>query len=305
MEKIFASGAFKPNSNQYWATWSILDACNYSCWYCPIKKNEYASDKIIDDTINFLHNISTNKDMEVTLFGGEPSIHPKLDYICDKLNKFCDIRIFTNFSLNTIIYENLIEKYNVKYSISYHPDMISDNKFIDSLDVFKYKNNIGHINIMYVNNMENMSMNVAEYCRKYNIPHRISPIHDLGNLSSYIFPIKYSHRKDVITVKDTVIAQKNNKKWYSDEECRFYGYNKFNGYICYKGYSSCFITHHGNVYKCLRDMEEKNFLTIYDDINDILSYENCCPYESCICENYIPKEIMHGYANELLQSIKE
>lgn len=300
---ILASGAYAPSSNNYWATWSILDACNYKCWYCPIRKNQYASDDVIDRTIPVLQQIAVDKKLEVTLFGGEPTLHPRLQHIIYELFYYADVKIFTNFSADNDFYTKLSEDYNVTYTMSYHPDVVRDNEFCEKLDSFDAKWAIGHINIMLVAGIEERSWHVAEKCRELKIRHRILPVCELGNTSAYLKSIAYSKRDDVISVEDAYIVDNRSRGWMSDEECKVYGQNQFRGYRCWKWKTSCFIDHKGRVYGCLRDQENK----VFDKIENFDYYmhdiEKSCPYDSCICENYIPKELAEGYADTYLKGL--
>ena len=298
---IICSGAFKPNSNNLWITWSILDACNYSCEYCPIKSNKYASKNIIDKAISFINNIK-NRFVEVTLFGGEPTIHQNLEYIVKSLYSKHKIRIFTNLSACSSLYNEFYEKYNCKYSISYHPDQIDSFSFILNLSKIN-KESIGFVNVMEVNTYERDILNVLNYLRNNNIKHRICPIHGIGNKSEFLKSIIYSNKYHTNFYDTEIIYSNGEKRLYSEQECRFYDLTSFKGYICYKGYSSFFIDYNGKIYKCLQDMKHNSIYSIESSYSEIFSIETSCPYESCICENYIPKEISYNYCNTYLDGV--
>lgn len=297
MNRILCSGAFPPNSKNLWITWSLLDACNYSCYYCPIKKNEFASKETIFNTIDFLSKIK-DRNLEVTLFGGEPTIHPLLSIIVEKLSKFSNVAIFTNLQANYNVYNSL----KCRLSISYHPDMISSEKFIDNLSKVD-KNLIGFINVMDVDGYESEISKVCTFCKNESIIHRLAPVCSIGEKSKLLKSVMYSNRHDVQGFKDTCVITENSKNLYTDQECKFLDLMNFKGYICYKGYSSFFIDHRGNIFKCLMDQNNKNSLSINSDTSEIFSYEESCPYEHCICENYIPKEIEFGLCNKLIGDI--
>lgn len=300
-KRIIASGAFPPSSNLFWATWSILTACNYSCTYCPIRADEYADDETIASTIKLLEDISKKKTLEVTIFGGEPTLHEKLEYICEKLSAFSNVRIFTNLSQSADYYNMLAEKYSCRYSVSYHPDMLSGKDFLDTLKHIQ-KDSIGHINVMMATGYEKEWFCVSEYCIRNKIHHKIIPIYALGDKSKFIKSVQYSHRDDVIPFYDTQIVRGDHQVIkMTDQECELYDANKFKGYICYKRETSCFIDHAGHVYGCLQDVNHGICTNVHDPYT--FSIEKQCQYDNCICENYIPKEIEIGFADKYLSII--
>ena len=297
MSRIVCTGAFPPNSKNLWITRSLLDACNYSCHYCPIKKNEFASKETIFHVIDFLSNIK-DRDIEITLFGGEPTLHPQFEFIVEKLSQFCTVTIFTNLSAKSELYN----KIGCLLSVSYHPDMISAERFIDKLSKID-KSLIGFINVMDVNEYDSEVSKVCKYCRDEEIIHRLAPVCSIGEKSKLLKSVLYSKRPDVKGYNDTLIVTEDSKKLYTDQECKFSGLTNWNGYICYKGYSAFFIDHHGNIFKCLMDQQTGNSLSIDSDMSEIFRIEESCPYDSCICENYLPKEISYGLCNEHLRDI--
>lgn len=307
-KQIICSGAFKPNSKKLWITWSILDACNYSCIYCPIKSNKYASRGILDETIVYINNINrSNKgrrvNIEVTLFGGEPTLHKDLEYIIKSLSSKNKVRVFTNLSANSSLYKNLYSKYNVQYSISYHPDQINSDKFISKLSKID-KESIGFINVMKIDKYEIDILKVLEYLRENRITYRICPIHGIGNKSEFLQSIIYNNKYHTNFYDTEIVYDTGERKSYTEQELRFYNLTSFKGYICYKGYSSFFINHDGKIYKCLQDMKKDSIYSIKSPYSEIFSIEKSCPYDTCMCESYIPKEIKNGYCNTYLSGIQ-
>ena len=304
MNDVLTIGSFKPKNDYLWVTWSILLSCNYNCRYCSIKNNGYASKEIIDNTIFFLKN-APQKIKDITLFGGEPSIHPRLFYIIDKLQEFSKrICIFTNLSSDYHILKRLIDK-NVEFCISYHSDILSSKFFIDKLD-YLYKNNgkIEFLNIMMVYNKTYDIDIVSKYCIEHKIRHRLLPIYTEGGRKDWLNSVIYSRRKDVVPVRDIVVIKENKKIVLSEQECITLNMTNFKGFHCYAGSRSIFITHDGTVYRCQQEMRNhKPYCTVRDDYPKLEPY--LCPYDECTCEYYIPKEIKLGLGNDLLdESVK-
>ena len=68
--------------------WELTLKCNYSCDYCgllrPIK--EQTNEKILYKFIKNLNKKYSTK--EIFLFGGEPFLHPKIEFIIKTLQLF-------------------------------------------------------------------------------------------------------------------------------------------------------------------------------------------------------------------------
>ena len=91
-------GAFSPDRDYLWVTWSLLTACNYTCRYCCVKGKEISDKETDKNVIKFLH-AAPQKEKEVTLFGGEPSIHPRVLNIAKELSSFAKVHIFTKLPI--------------------------------------------------------------------------------------------------------------------------------------------------------------------------------------------------------------
>ena len=110
--------------------WMLVNECNYSCDYCFVDKNTIippVTDKNeIKNTITHLHKLYP--DLSIYLFGGEPFLHPKIEFIISSLNK-CNqkFQIQTNFSDTSIgKLDNIKETSYI--SITIHPDQINLEK---------------------------------------------------------------------------------------------------------------------------------------------------------------------------------
>ena len=85
--------------------WECILDCNYNCKYCTNGRNTVLDKPIkhIEDPVkiyNFLSMLKNNyPDSELFLFGGEPFLHPKIDFIINTLNELnMKFVIQTNFS---------------------------------------------------------------------------------------------------------------------------------------------------------------------------------------------------------------
>lgn len=89
--------------------WTLTDYCNFSCSYCPSqlhsgdfaqgRKSGYPSDSAIRTFLDRLVNVHTNgRFLQVTLSGGEPTVHPMFSEIVETLKPHGLIGIISNGS---------------------------------------------------------------------------------------------------------------------------------------------------------------------------------------------------------------
>lgn len=283
-------GAFSPDRDYLWVTWSLLTACNYTCRYCCVKGKEISDKETDKNVIKFLH-AAPQKEKEVTLFGGEPSIHPRVLNIAKELSSFAKVHIFTNLSMMRRMIQNLVNM-NVQFCISYHPDIIEPEPFLRNLNyLVDINGKIDFVNVMMVSEYGERENTVCEYLRKKKIRHRLLPIWREGGGSDWVKSVVYSKRDDVIAIRDTHIIDENGKEYvFSEQECIYLGKDHFTGWKCAAGMRSLFIDHKGIVYRCQADMKSHIIFCDCKDEYPVLEYYRC-PHSTCTCEYYIPKVI--------------
>lgn len=125
--------------------WEITLLCNYSCFYCtnldPSIKPVLEESRI-DQFIKFLG--EEYPGTEIFVFGGEPFIHPKIEFIIKTFNKYnVPFVIQTNCSKKSIsVMKKITDPYMVQISV--HPTQISLENLSIPSDV-----NIRVIDVMY------------------------------------------------------------------------------------------------------------------------------------------------------------
>ena len=134
----------------------INNYCNLHCSYC-FAQEEMHSKKAMNITmenfITFLDFLKHGNEHEVRLIGGEPTLHPELDKLIDKVieyNYFDRILIFSNFTFPPEVALMFIEK-SKKIKIDFLPNI---NQF--NLLIPKYKENILHNLDLITSNMKNV-----------------------------------------------------------------------------------------------------------------------------------------------------
>lgn len=127
--------------------WEVTMKCNYDCYYCSNldKSIHHVTDHtILRDFIKMLG--ETYPGVEIFVFGGEPFVHPEIEYIIKCFNEFqIPFVIQTNLSKYSIkVMKTIKEPYILQASI--HPTEISRK---DLVDILKENINCRVIDIMF------------------------------------------------------------------------------------------------------------------------------------------------------------
>ena len=94
----------------------INNYCNFKCSYCFAQEEMHSKKAMnitMDNFCEYLNFLQKNNSRQVRLIGGEPTLHPELSKLIDKVieyNFFDEVLIFTNLSFSHDIAEMLIEK---------------------------------------------------------------------------------------------------------------------------------------------------------------------------------------------------
>jgi organic radical activating enzyme len=126
--------------------WTLNSICTYHCSYCPDSLHRGTNtiiDKLEDQKIleNFLIKLKDEvKDRPVHIFlnGGEPTISPHFEFLCDKFNEYkwyCHVNTNGTRSMSWWT-EHAPKLYKV--TLSYHPEW-------DNTDIFEKMDAVGKI----------------------------------------------------------------------------------------------------------------------------------------------------------------
>lgn len=102
--------------------WEITLKCNYKCEYCTNLDPSIHPELHEENIKEFIKSLGEKyPDVEIFIFGGEPFVHPKIEFIIKTFNDFnVPFVIQTNFSKHSRkIIQNIKEKF--KINISVHP----------------------------------------------------------------------------------------------------------------------------------------------------------------------------------------
>ena len=120
--------------------WHITNWCNYRCSYCPVLQ-QLTSDFRVEQHAPYKYLMAKldhiDKPFRICITGGEPTLHPDLHAILNRLadNPMCeDIAMFTNLTRPVKFFEKLNElKEANKIAIcaSYHPENVKIDVFTE------------------------------------------------------------------------------------------------------------------------------------------------------------------------------
>ena len=128
--------------------WEIILSCNYNCGYCGLldpKIKPVTDEKTL---YNFIKDLNSKySDIEIFIFGGEPFLHPKIEFIIATLNHFKQpFVIQTNLSRRSFrVIKDLLPKHKFNINISVHPDHWDNNLE----DIIKVKSIVNNIDVMF------------------------------------------------------------------------------------------------------------------------------------------------------------
>lgn len=105
--------------------WEVTLKCNYSCFYCTNLDQSLNTVTDKSQLKKFIKSLGEKyPNVEIFVFGGEPFLHPNIDYIIECFNEFnIPFVIQTNFSKKSVAVIKRI-KQPFKIQVSIHPSEV-------------------------------------------------------------------------------------------------------------------------------------------------------------------------------------
>jgi len=225
--------------------WNITRRCGFGCDYCPFHNDTspFTSRENVDRILSWIGtNLPSTKNApwaQITLFGGEPTLHPEFIYIVRHLSLlgFDQIPIYTNFSAPIGLYLDALMSKSIVLILTYHEQHMTAENFIEKLATLidgtsslKYLTEHIRINVM-TSDVSYQSVHKAATTMGFFVnitePHRHGQNHD-------------SHAHNATTVVDTSgwnKLMKGNK-------------NHFKGWNCLAGRNNIYIEENGDLFPC-------------------------------------------------------
>lgn len=321
-------------NNSILVDWNIGTYCNYNCVYCSPEIhnkniNHLTYNQIIDAT-ELLCSCFKDKNLVLSITGGEPTTNPNLLLVCKSLYKKENIRIIiTTNGTQSISYYNDILQYvdHITFSQHFHKDQQSKiflNKLKKINNIYKDKINV---QVMCHGELFNNVKKSVEFYKTHNISYtlrRIRPVHiDKTNPNinalqpSTIYNDTYLswilQESDIYksTSPTTRIIYKNNNdivyESINTNKITANKLNSFKDWICYAGVESLIIWPNGDIHRCVHEVGGKlgNILTnTIDDLN--IQPIICTSYKcNCVTDINATKAINQKYLDLINKNINK
>lgn len=174
--------------------WEITLKCNYRCQYCTNLDTSLRPVLEEDRIREFIKMLGeTYPGVEIFVFGGEPFVHPKINFIIKTFNEFgIPFVIQTNFSKHSRkIMSTITEPY--KINISVHPTETTVEDIVEGLT--DTPANIKTIDIMYTG--KEAILYYFAVTKTINHPNTfLTPVTDFGDGVSDILLAEYNSLRE-------------------------------------------------------------------------------------------------------------
>ena len=163
--------------------WEVTMRCNYRCSYCTNLDPSIIPVSDLSLIRDFIQRLGTeHPGVEIFVFGGEPFLHPDIDYIVRTFNEFeIPFVIQTNFSKKSVaVMKRIKEPFNINISI--HPSEVKLDTVVDLFSSPLPANiTIKIIDVMYIGRESityylNIQGTGAKYASMY-----LTPVTDFGD----------------------------------------------------------------------------------------------------------------------------
>lgn len=288
----------KNNTIQIFVSFNTI--CNFSCKYCYAKSKKQLQINI-NQLYDFLilHHNQFNKNIDLYLVGGEPTLHPDIIIfckLCSKLN-YIHIYVHSNFSANLNIYIKLLVFPNVSLILSWHiqnsifssnakklKEIYNYSKFKKQLFIIMYEHENTLLAKMIYKTLEKIDANIELSLIDLNVK-RINNIYKYTN-EQINDAIQFSNKNKEPNI---IFKYNNGKELYLSEfqyNCLiYYKYIKsFNNWKCESGNSQLYIHTNGDIYPCMSRYYLKQYAIGNYAMKKIPYIANisCCRHCQCI-----------------------
>lgn len=285
--------------------WMMSNVCNFSCSYC----NHILHDGTnkwpnFDKIIRFIdkvceHYTQKNKTIYFDLTGGEITLFKDLPRIIDYLNsKNCWIGLISNGSQRLKYWKSIVEKID-HICLSYHPESIMEQHFIDTVD-FLHNEVPTHVNIMMEPNSFEKCRLVGNHIRKLkNISISYQPlVNELGH-NNTLFDYSADQLNTLIHYEKTMQAEwcrrlktyrgkmkelhmDNSENEITTPEILSTAKNNYTGWYCWAGVEQLVIDSFGEIYRAW--CKQGRIGNINDEVLSFQDEPIICKSNYCHCQ---------------------
>lgn len=292
--------------------WTLTDFCNFRCNYCPpfLHSGEYhkgisqgfPTDEQITSFVDKLERMSKDRQINVVLSGGEPTLHPMLPYIVSRLRDKCFLAVTSNGTRGDEFWKDVLPLSSVQ--ISLHPEFTKANKINSLSRVIRDSGTPLSYNLSCdPNNWDNvMALYNAldDEFKQFVQPKVLNRIGVQGELSRATYEYTEEQSK---WMSDTLIQFRwtgaNSKANVSNSRMVFsdgsvvsanrFGiitlneWHDFNGWKCRAGSESISVTYSGKVFAGICRSKYLGSIDDFELFNDYI----ICEQKRCVCPSDI------------------
>lgn len=289
----------------------IMDKCNYTCEYCYNRKPRHLIGADLKKFLLYVQDIRNKlpqRPLNISLIGGEPTLHESMVWFCDELIKLGNVtvEILTNLHKPFDYYYELLNK-GIMIASSWHSkqDDLLNFDFVEKIKMIPQKfidNYQVEVRIMMENNNWENSKKVFKelYTKCKNIMELSLLLTNDGK------PYKYTDRQ-LQEYKNFLMLLKGNKDYvmvtYENGEQKkimsqdmYLDMNvNYHLWKCNAGLDYIYVHVNGDVYNC-QSYYEHGLKPMYNIINNNGTYmqnmhKPCiCRVDYCSCDFQIHKE---------------
>jgi organic radical activating enzyme len=131
----------------------ISQKCNYECDYCPLNIPGLAHTPLdIDKIMSFSR---PGREWGVYIYGGEPTIHPDLFKLLERLGPDRNVLIQSNLSAGKHLLSKITKNHpNVMFAVSYHYKYANFRKFLNKTKMLQESGNLKEIVVMWLSDQD-------------------------------------------------------------------------------------------------------------------------------------------------------
>lgn len=286
---------------------NMTNACNYMCKYCceSCTLSSSSNTQFIDCNVLFtffeaFKKQHYDKKLKISLYGGEPTLHPQLFDFCKKVSCYDNeiyLEVFSNFSSDVKFYQQLLAN-NVKLILTFHnvatlPYMQFFEK-LSSLDIKQLNNVI--VNIMYESDNTKNALKLLDLTKKYYVMNNANTCNVILKLvrdtSNYTQHYTCQQLDEFISVNSQysqtseklyTIEYSNGKtstKTLEDLECTT---SNFYHWLCNAGCTSYYVNVNGKIYPCVTNFYYENVSNRNMSIGNIQNNQKLLPCRQTLC----------------------
>lgn len=285
----------------------IIDICNFRCKYCcnnfP-RQNNYID---IFKLLSYIDNChyTFNRNINITLLGGEPTLHPKILELCKELSKrqYVNFTVLSNLSSDISLYKNILEL-NGNMLFSWH----SENKnFIQKLDTLLNTSADYRKQIFVALMLESIAYDEVKLIAK-----KLTDMEIIFSLTYICKPYTHNTNYDYTytaeqldyyySINDLQSKTAQYKNFVANEKNKhnvirlnefftpMHTINNFKMYKCNAGLDELYIHSDGKVYPCEDTYRQtRKHIGTIDKFDKEIFKTRCCKFDICSCPYYSKK----------------